>query len=169
MRHSKAIVAAGTVRTSALGMRHALLLAAIVAAAIWAGVAFAQEAYIGHKLSQQVADLRKQNTVLAAQNQGYHKDVQAITSGAANEEEARLNGYAKPAGAPVPGHRTAITFADPITNTIAFAFASHPLTSAAGHPARRYTLKTRSGAAAARRAHNPKVVGSNPTSATIWT
>jgi cell division protein FtsB len=96
MRHSKAIVAAGTARTSALGMRHALILAAIVAAAIWAGVAFAQEAYIGHKLSQQAADLRHQNTVLAAQNQGYHRDVQAITSGAADEEEARLNGYAKP-------------------------------------------------------------------------
>jgi len=96
MRHSKAIVAAGTVRTSAFGMRHALLLAAIVAAAIWAGVAFAQEAYIGHKLSQQAADLRRQNAVLAAQNQGYHKDVLAITSGSANEEEARLNGYAKP-------------------------------------------------------------------------
>src|SRR3977135_359049 len=96
MRHSKAIVAAGTMRTSALGMRHVLILAAILAAAIWAGVAFAQEAYIGHKLSQQVADLRKQNVVLAAQNQGYHKDVQAITSGAADEEEARLNGYAKP-------------------------------------------------------------------------
>jgi cell division protein FtsB len=96
MRHSKAIVAAGTVRTSALGMRHALLLAAIVAAAIWAGLAYAQEAYIGHKLSQQAADMRRQNAVLAAQNQGYHKDVQALTSGAANEEEARLNGYAKP-------------------------------------------------------------------------
>jgi cell division protein FtsB len=77
-------------------MRHALILAAIVAAAIWAGVAFAQEAYIGHKLSQQAADLRHQNAVLAAQNQGYHRDVQAITSGAAAEEEARLNGYAKP-------------------------------------------------------------------------
>jgi cell division protein FtsB len=77
-------------------MRHALILVAIVAAAIWAGIAFTQEAYIGHKLSQQAADLRRQNTVLAAQNQGYHKDVQAITSGAADEEEARLNGYAKP-------------------------------------------------------------------------
>src|ERR1700674_6001185 len=96
MRHSKAIVAAGTVRTRAFGMRDALRFAAIVAAAIWAGVACAQEAYIGHRLSQQSADLRRQNAVLAAQNQGYHKDVLAITSGSANEEEARLNGYAKP-------------------------------------------------------------------------
>jgi cell division protein FtsB len=96
MRYTKAIVAGGTLRTNAFGMRHAVVTSVIVAAAIWAGVAFAQEAYIGHKLTQQVGDLRKQNSVLAAQNQGYRKDVQALTSGAADEEEARLNGYAKP-------------------------------------------------------------------------
>jgi cell division protein FtsB len=96
MRYSKAIVAGGTLRTNTFGMRHAVVTSVIVAASIWAGVAFVQEAYIGHKLSQQVGDLRKQNTVLAAQNQGYRKDVQALTSGAADEEEARLNGYAKP-------------------------------------------------------------------------
>ncbi|TAN32287.1 hypothetical protein EPN29_08920 [bacterium] len=96
MRHSRAIVAAGTVRTNALGMRHAILVAAVSVTVIWAGVAFAQEAYIGHKLNQQVADLRRQNAVLAGQNQGYRKDAEAITSGAANEEEARLNGYARP-------------------------------------------------------------------------
>jgi cell division protein FtsB len=77
-------------------MRHALVVAVVFGALLWAGVAFAQEAYIGHRLSQQVADLRHQNTVLAAQNQGYKKDVQAITSGTASEEEARLNGYARP-------------------------------------------------------------------------
>jgi outer membrane murein-binding lipoprotein Lpp len=96
MRYNRVIVASGTLRTSAFGMRHALVLAAVLGALLWAGVAFAQEAYIGHKLSQQVADVRHQNTVLAAQNQGYRKDVQAITSGTASEEEARLNGYAKP-------------------------------------------------------------------------
>jgi cell division protein FtsB len=96
MRYNRVIVASGTLRTSAFGMRHALVVAAVLVALGWAAVAFAQEAYIGHKLSQQVADLRHQNTVLAAQNQGYKKDVQAITSGTANEEEARLNGYARP-------------------------------------------------------------------------
>jgi outer membrane murein-binding lipoprotein Lpp len=96
MRYNRVIVASGTLRTSAFGMRHALVMAVVLGAMIWAGIAFAQEAYIGHKLGQQVADLRHQNTVLAAQNQGYKKDVQAITSGAADEEEARLNGYAKP-------------------------------------------------------------------------
>lgn len=96
MRYSKVMVATGSVRSGAFGVRHILLFAVVALAVLWAGVAFAQEAYVGHKLSQQAADLRHQNTVLAAQNQGYHKDVQALTSGAANEEEERLNGYAKP-------------------------------------------------------------------------
>ena len=96
MRYNRVIVASGTLRTSAFGMRQAVVAAAVLVALIWAGIAFAQEAFIGHKLSQQVAGLRNQNVVLAAQNQGYKKDVQAITSGTANEEEARLNGYAKP-------------------------------------------------------------------------
>ena len=96
MRYSKVIVANGTVRTNTLGLRHALVGVAIGVGVVWAGIAFAQEGYIGHKLAQQVTDIRKQNSVLAAQNRGYRKDVQAITSGAADEEEARLNGYARP-------------------------------------------------------------------------
>jgi hypothetical protein len=95
MRHSKAMVAAGNVRGSAFGMRRALLIGALLLLGLWTAFAFAQEAYIGHKLSQQAADLHRQNMVLAAQNQGYRKDVQAITSGTASEEEARLNGYAR--------------------------------------------------------------------------
>ncbi len=77
-------------------MRQLVTLAVVLVLAIWVGYGFAQEAYLSHRLSQQAADIRHQNAVLAAQNQGYRKDVQAITSGAANEEEARLNGYAKP-------------------------------------------------------------------------
>jgi hypothetical protein len=90
------MVASGTLRTSAFGVRHAVVIAVVLVALIWAGVAFAQEAFIGHKLGQQVTDLRNQNVVLSAQNQGYKKDVQAISSGTADEEEARLNGYSKP-------------------------------------------------------------------------
>jgi cell division protein FtsB len=96
MRYSKVIVANGTLRTNTLGLRHAVVIAVVAVGCIWAGIAFAQEGFIGHKLNQQVTDLRKQNAVLAAQNQGYKKDVQAITSGSADEEEARLNGYARP-------------------------------------------------------------------------
>jgi cell division protein FtsB len=96
MRYTKVMVANGTLRTNTLGLRHAVVIAVVAVGVIWAGVAFAQEGFIGHKLNQQVTDLRKQNAVLAAQNQGYKKDVQAITSGSADEEEARLNGYARP-------------------------------------------------------------------------
>ena len=96
MRYNRVFVASGTLRSNTLGMRQAVVIAVVMVALGWAGIAFAQEAFIGHKLSQQVADLRHQNVVLAAQNQGYKKDVAVITSGAADEEEARLNGYAKP-------------------------------------------------------------------------
>jgi cell division protein FtsB len=67
----------------------------VAVVAVWTAYAFAQEAYIGHKLSQQVTDLRQQNSRFAAENKGYRTDVQSVTSGAANEEEARLNGYAR--------------------------------------------------------------------------
>ncbi|TMB87863.1 MAG: hypothetical protein E6J18_08680 [Chloroflexi bacterium] len=95
MRHSKAVVAAGSVRASTHGVRRTIVVAVVAVIAIWTAYAFAQEAYIGHKLSQQVADLHRQNARLAAENKGYRKDVQSITSGAANEEEARLHGYAR--------------------------------------------------------------------------
>jgi cell division protein FtsB len=95
MRHSKAIVAAGSVRTSVHGVRRTIVVAVVVVIAMWTAYAFAQEAYVGHRLGQQVAELHRQNAQLAAENRGYRKDVQAMTSGAANEEEARLSGYAR--------------------------------------------------------------------------
>ena len=96
MRHSKALTVAGSVRTSLFGMRTLVLLVIAGAVLVWAGIAFAQEAYLSHRLSQQVSDLRRQNAEIAAQNAGYKKDVQALSSGTADEEEARLNGYARP-------------------------------------------------------------------------
>ena len=96
MRQNRALTVAGNVRTSSFGVRGLVMLAAIGVVLVWAGVAFAQEAYVSHKLSQQVSDLRRQNADIAAQNAGYRKDVQALTSGTADEEEARLSGYAKP-------------------------------------------------------------------------
>ncbi len=95
MRHSKAVAAAGSVRSSARGVRRTFVVVVIGIIAIWAAYAFAQEAYVGHKLSLQVVDLQRQNTRLAAENTGYRKDVQSITSGTADEEEARINGYAR--------------------------------------------------------------------------
>ena len=96
MRFSKPIVAGGTLHTSAFGVRQAVIAIVALVAFVWAGAAFAQEAYLSHKLTDQVANLRNQNAVLAGQNAGYRKDVDALKSGVANEEEARLNGYARP-------------------------------------------------------------------------
>jgi cell division protein FtsB len=92
----KPVVAGGTLRTSAFGVRHAVIGLVAAVGLVWAGAAFAQEAFLSHKLTDQVAGMRKQNAVLAAQNQGYRKDVAALASGVADEEEARRNGYAKP-------------------------------------------------------------------------
>ena len=95
MRHSKATFAAGSVRTSGHAVRRTIIVAVVAVIALWTAYAFTQEAYIGHTLSQQVANLRIQNENLAAENNGYQKDVQSVASGAANEEEARQNGFAR--------------------------------------------------------------------------
>ena len=96
MRQTRALSVAGSVRTNAFGVRHVIVVIAVGAGLVWAGIAFAQEAYISHRLSQQVADLKQQNADISAQNAGYQKDVQALQSGSADEEVARLSGYAKP-------------------------------------------------------------------------
>ena len=96
MRHTRALTVAGSVRTNSFGVRRLVILIVATAALVWGGIAFAQEAYVSHRLGQQVADLKKQNSQIAAQNAGYKKDVKALQSANADEEEARLNGYAKP-------------------------------------------------------------------------
>jgi len=97
MRYSnKPTTAAGTIRVTAFGLRQTVILIAAGLVLLWGIVAFAQEAYISHRLGQQVTDLRKQNANIAAQNDGYRRDVAAITNGTADEEEARLSGFARP-------------------------------------------------------------------------
>ncbi len=95
MRHSKAIVATGVARSGAVSLRRGVVATVVVAGLAWAAYGFAQEAYISHRLEGQLSDLRQQNALLAAQNQGYVRDIQALISGTADEEEARLNGYAR--------------------------------------------------------------------------
>jgi cell division protein FtsB len=97
MRYSnKPTTAAGTLRVSVFGLRQTIVLIAAGLALMWAAVAFAQEAYISHKLQEQVSELRRQNAEIAAGNAGYRKDVEALTNGTGDEEEARLNGFARP-------------------------------------------------------------------------
>jgi cell division protein FtsB len=83
-------------RTSLFGVRNVFVFTVAGVVLVWAGIAFVQEAYVSHHLSQQVGDLRRQNAEIAAQNAGYKKDVKALSSGTADEEEARQSGYAKP-------------------------------------------------------------------------
>jgi cell division protein FtsB len=69
-----------------------LLLAALCG---WALYSLLQEAYLEHQLSAQASHVAQQNAALAAQNDGYQRDIVALQSGAAAEEDARLNGYAR--------------------------------------------------------------------------
>ena len=96
MRNTASLNVPGGVRPRGLGARRIVVLLALAAFVAWMAYAYAQEAYLAHRLSQQASDLRQQNALIASQNQGYHKDIQAISNGAANEEQARLNGYSRP-------------------------------------------------------------------------
>src|SRR5437763_518423 len=89
MRHSKALTVAGSVRTNTFGVRQAVVVLAVGIGLVWGGVAFAQEAYISHRLSQQVSDLRRQNTEF--QKAGGDRQ--------APEEEAQAEGAGPTAGA----------------------------------------------------------------------
>jgi cell division protein FtsB len=67
----------------------------VLAVVVWVGYAFAQEALLNHRLNAEAAQLRQQNATIAAQNQGYQKDLHASSAGAAADEDARQHGYAR--------------------------------------------------------------------------
>jgi cell division protein FtsB len=72
-----------------------VLAAAVALVCLWLIVSLIQELSLSHTLSQQAADVASQNAALSAGNDGYRRDVAAISSGAAAEEEARQDGYAR--------------------------------------------------------------------------
>jgi hypothetical protein len=96
MRYAEALTPPGSPRPRTLGLRRLIVVIVVLAAAAWAMWAYAQEAMLAHRLASQAADIRHQNALLAQQNSGYHRDIQAIGNGTADEEEARLNGYSRP-------------------------------------------------------------------------
>ncbi len=94
----------------------ALALLLLFALSCWALYSLLQEAYLEHQLSAQAGRIAQQNDAIAAQNQGYQRDILALQTGAAAEEDARLNGYARsdekvyliapaPSPSPVPAPR----------------------------------------------------------------
>jgi hypothetical protein len=72
-----------------------LALLLLLALCAWALSSLLQEAYLEHQLSTQASRIAQQNDAIAAQNQGYQRDIVALQTGAAAEEDARLNGYAR--------------------------------------------------------------------------
>src|SRR5205823_14627748 len=77
MRYTTTLTVPGGTRARGVGARRFVILLALLGFVAWMAFAYAQEAYLAHRLSQQASDLRHQNALIAAQNQGYHKDVQA--------------------------------------------------------------------------------------------
>jgi cell division protein FtsB len=73
-----------------------LTLLILLGAAAWISYAFAQQAYLDHRLLDEESGLRQQNAELRAQNDRYNKDIGAVVSGAAAEENARRRGYTRP-------------------------------------------------------------------------
>jgi hypothetical protein len=96
MRSSNANAARGVTRRDSNPLKRLPLVVLVLVVGVWVAYVFAQEAYVGHSLSDKAAQLRHQNELIAAQNQGYQKDISALTSGAGDEETARMNGYARP-------------------------------------------------------------------------
>lgn len=72
-----------------------VLIGAMGVVALWMVGSLIQEISLNQSLSHQAAELRDQNAALSASNEGYRRDIAAVSSGAAAEEEARKDGYAR--------------------------------------------------------------------------
>ena len=95
MRRRTASTSNGTVNRSRVFSKGTLVLMACALGAVWVSVAFTQELLFAHGLGAQAQALSRQNAQLTAANQGYAQDIADVASGAAAEEEARQNGYAR--------------------------------------------------------------------------
>ncbi len=96
MRQRRAGATAGTLKSRFPLSKQLLMRAALAMAVVWMASAFAQEAWTAYRLGADATALRQHNAALAAQNQSYARDIASVKSGAAAEEVARQNGYARP-------------------------------------------------------------------------
>lgn len=95
MRPRRASASNGTVdRRVRLSLR-SLLVGAMAVVALWVTGSLSQELGLNRSLNDQVAAMRQQNASVGTTNDAYRKDIAAISSGAAAEEEARRDGYAR--------------------------------------------------------------------------
>lgn len=95
MRPRRASVSNGVVNRRMRLSHQAILLAVMALIGLWMIGSLVQEISLDRSLSHQASQLREQNATIAATNQGYQRDIGAVTSGAAAEEEARKDGYAR--------------------------------------------------------------------------
>src|SRR5262245_42519531 len=68
---------------------------AVAVVGLWMVGSLIQAISLNLSLSRQAAELRDQNAALSASNDGYRRDIAALSSGSAAEEEARKDGYAR--------------------------------------------------------------------------
>lgn len=95
MRPRRASASNGIVDKRVRLSHQTLILAAMAVFGLWMLGSLFQELALNQSLSQQAADVQNQNAALASTNDAYRKDIGAVTSGAAAEEEARRDGYAR--------------------------------------------------------------------------
>jgi cell division protein FtsB len=95
MRRINTTSRVGKVNMPAPLSKQFVLLVLLLAVAVWVAYAFAQEVLLNHQLNAQAADLRRQNATVAAQNDGYRRDLLASSAGATAGEDARAHGYAR--------------------------------------------------------------------------
>lgn len=95
MRARRASASNGIVDKRVRLSHQTFILAAMAVFGLWMLGSLFQELSLNQSLSRQAADLQNQNGALASTNGAYRRDINAVTSGAAAEEEARKDGYAR--------------------------------------------------------------------------
>ena len=95
MRPRRASASNGIVDKRVRLSHQTFILAAMAVFGLWMVGSLFQELSLNQSLSQQAASLRDQNAALRSTNDDYRKDIGSVTSGAAAEEEARKDGYAR--------------------------------------------------------------------------
>jgi cell division protein FtsB len=95
MRSRRASASNGILNRRMRFSHETVLLAILAVIALWIVVSLVQTLSLNGSLNRQAAELHQENAALKATNDGYHRDMNAVSSGAAAEEEARKDGYAR--------------------------------------------------------------------------
>jgi cell division protein FtsB len=127
MRPRRASASNGIVDKQVRFSHQTFLLAGIAVLALWLVGSLFQELSLNRSLSQQAASVSDQNASLRSTNDTYRKDINAVTSGAAAEEEARKDGYAR-------SNEKVYLIATPPPSTPEPAAAKKPQASGSGGP-----------------------------------